>query len=178
MEALERSPRSARHDARVILVMGVSGSGKSTIGRLLAADLGWDYLEGDDYHGPENVAKMARGEALDDQDRGPWLERLVELIGTRLADRRPAVLACSALKQSYRERLLVDPEQMEIVYLQGAFELIQQRLRDRPDHFMGPGLLYSQFASLEPPTGVIPVAIDRSPQAIVAEIRRRLAARP
>lgn len=158
----------------VIILMGVSGAGKTTIGRHLAAALGWDFLEGDDLHPPANVAKMARGEPLDDADRAPWLDRLHALIARRLAGNEPAVLACSALKGTYRQRLLAGNPGATIVYLKGDYDLIHSRLKRREGHYMPPALLRSQFAALEPPGDVLTVDVAQPPAAIVRRIRTAL----
>ena len=124
----------------VIILMGVSGSGKTTIGRRLADELGWKFYDGDDYHPRANVEKMARGVPLDDDDRAPWLESLRDLIRSCLARGESAVLACSALKRSYRQHLLID-ESVKLVYLKGDYELIEDRLEGRRGHFMKPEML-------------------------------------
>lgn len=131
--------------------MGVSGAGKSTLGAAVAAELGWPFFDGDDFHPPENVAKMAAGMPLNDDDRQPWLTRLHDLIAEQLARGHPAVIACSALKKSYREQLRAGNEGLIFVYLQGDFERISRRLAGRRDHYMPAGLLESQFADLEEP---------------------------
>jgi gluconokinase len=158
----------------VIILMGVSGAGKTTIGRRLASALGWDFLDGDDFHPPANVAKMARGEPLDDADRAPWLDRLHDLIAARLAAHQPAILACSALKETYRQRLLAGNPGATIVYLRGDFDLIHRRLNRRTGHYMPPALLQSQFDALEPPATALTVDAAASPAAIVRHIRRAL----
>jgi gluconokinase len=158
----------------IVIVMGVSGSGKTTVGKLLAERAGWPFFDGDDFHPESNVEKMRRGLALTDEDRWPWLDALRDLIDD-LADRREsAVLACSALRASYRDRLLAGSRAVRIVYLEGTYDVIEARLRARADHFFDPGLLASQFEALEEPTDVIAVDVARPPEAIVAEIVRRL----
>lgn len=142
--------------------MGVAGSGKSTFGRALACALGWAFVEGDDYHPRANVEKMARGEALDDTDREPWLQRLHRRIAELDASGTGAVVACSALKASYRTVLAGGLEDVRFVYLCGSVELIARRLRDRHGHFMPSDLLDSQIAALEPPEEAIFVPIDLS----------------
>ncbi|MEU6081134.1 gluconokinase [Streptomyces sp. NPDC047108] len=140
--------RRTRRTAPLVVVMGVSGSGKTTIGERLAGELGVPYAEADDFHPPENVAKMADGEPLDDADRVPWLDG----IGDWLAHHATTggVVSCSALKRSYRDRLAEAAPSAYFVHLSGSFELIAHRLADRKDHFMPPRLLRTQFADLEP----------------------------
>ncbi len=154
--------------------MGVSGAGKTTIGKALARALGWRFLEGDDFHPPQNVAKMATGIPLTDEDRAPWLARLRELISETLARGEDAVLACSALKQSYREQLTVDPARVRWVYLWAPREVIAGRLAGRVGHFMPVSLLDSQFQVLEVPQEAVPVDVTPGPDEVVATIRARL----
>ena len=158
----------------VIVLMGVSGSGKTTVGKLLAEALGAQFAEGDAYHPPENVEKMRRGIPLDDADRWPWLEILSAEIDRWLAAEKTMVLACSALKRSYRDVLAKGRPEVRFVYLEGDEALIRSRLDQRRGHYMPPSLLKSQIATLEPPADAIAIDIAGSPQAIVAEIRRRL----
>ncbi len=155
----------------IIILMGVTGSGKTTAGRQLAASLGWEYFDADDFHSPANVEKMTSGVPLNDADRKPWLESLKHLIQERLASNQPAVLACSALKQSYREMLLID-EKVKLVYLKGDYDLIRSRLSARSDHYMNPALLESQFQTLEEPSGALRVDIQKPPDEIVGIIRK------
>src|SRR5581483_9963196 len=151
----------------VILLMGVSGSGKTTVGQLLAGRLGWTFYDGDDFHPPANVEKMRQGIPLTDDDRDSWLTALEQLIETTLHQRRSAVLACSALKQRYRHRLRHDSEEVHFVYLKGDYDLIRQRLDTRQGHFMPANLLRSQFATLEEPQDVLAIDVGQSPEAIV-----------
>jgi|SRR5919109_845602 gluconokinase len=158
----------------VVIIFGVSGSGKTTIGRLLSSELGWMFYDADDFHPISNIEKMKQAIPLSDEDRKPWLERLRELIGTCLAQRVDAVLACSALKESYRQYLRID-EEVRFVFLKGEFGLIQERLRSRHGHFMDPSLLRSQFDALEEPKEeVIIVDVTSSPSMIVQMIRSGL----
>jgi len=149
--------------------MGVSGSGKSTVGALLAEQLGVEFLDADEFHPPENVAKMAAGAPLTDADRGPWLERL----NAELQNRKDAVLACSALKASYR-RTLAQAIDCRFVHLRGPIELIRARLQARRHRYMPASLLESQFATLEPPAGAIVVDIAEPPERCVELIRAAL----
>lgn len=158
----------------VILIMGVSGSGKSTIGHRLADDLGWQFADADDFHPPRNREKLHRGVPLTEADRRPWLNTLRALIRRWLREDQPAVLACSALKASYRRRLLVDPARMRLVYLRGTFRVIQSRLKRRKHHFMPAGLLKSQFATLQEPTHAIIVDVTAPPRTILRRIRAEL----
>lgn len=157
----------------VIVLMGVSGSGKTTVGRGLARELGWKFYEGDDFHPRSNVEKMARGVALTDEDRAPWLEALRDVIKSCLARGEDAVLACSALKRSYRARLLFD-ERVRLVYLKGDYQLIEERLKRRRGHFMKAEMLDSQFAALEEPRRGLTVDASLPPEKIIETIRSRL----
>ena len=154
--------------------MGVSGVGKTTIGEALAAELGWRFIDADDFHPKENVAKMAAGIALTDEDRWPWLDRLNRELREAEAGGVSAVLACSALKEAYRERLVAGLARFEIVFLHGSFELIRARMADRRHRYMPPSLLKSQFATLEPPSKGISVDVASEPQALVRAIAERL----
>jgi gluconokinase len=154
----------------VIVLMGVSGSGKTTVGERLARALGAEFAEGDAYHPPANVEKMKSGHPLDDADRQPWLERLSVEIGRWLDAGEDAVLACSALKQRYRDILRGGRPGVRLVYLRGSEELIRDRLKRRRGHYMPASLLKSQFAALEEPEDAITVDIGGAPDEIVAEI--------
>ncbi|WP_422079786.1 gluconokinase [Ulvibacterium sp.] len=153
----------------VLLVMGVSGSGKSTVGKLLATELNVPFFDGDDYHPEENVAKMAAGNPLNDTDRIGWLKRINTLIKENL--KSGAVIACSALKESYRSVIANGVlQKIRFVYLKGSFEEVQDRMQKRKGHFMPTALLKSQFDTLEPPQKAISVSIQQSPSSIVLEI--------
>ena len=154
----------------IVVVMGVSGSGKTTVGRLLAERLGWRFIEGDDYHPKENVAKMAAGVPLEDADRWPWLDALNRV----LKDAENAVLACSALKEIYRRRLLHGVAASRMVYLRGSNQLIAERVAARKHRYMPASLLDSQFAALEPPREAIEVDVSLDPEACVARIMAQL----
>jgi gluconokinase len=164
----------------VIVLMGVSGSGKTTVGTRLADTLGWTFADGDDFHPEDNVEKMRRGEPLTDADRWPWLRALRDFIGERLAADAPAVVACSALKAAYRTVLLDDNPGAELVYLRGSSALIRRRMEARPDHFFDVEMLDSQFEALEAPAPdeALIVDIDAPPDEIVDTIRRRLPGLP
>ncbi len=157
-----------------IIVMGVSGSGKTTVGQALAEELAVEMIEGDDYHPPENVAKMAAGEPLTDEDRGPWLQTLAELLTDRHARRRGTVLACSALRRAYRDvlRSAVPADETFIIQLEADTETLRARMKSRRGHYMPPALLESQLATLEPLHPDEPgVTLDatRPPENLVSE---------
>jgi gluconokinase len=161
----------------VIVLMGVSGSGKTTVGKALAGQLGWTFLDADDFHPAANVEKMRRGTPLTDEDRRPWLAALRERIDAACERGEDVVLACSALKHSYQEYLEKhEPELVRYVHLRGSEELIRRRLAARKGHFMNPKLLHSQFEALERPVAPDDVEVDITPppDAIAAEIRRKL----
>jgi carbohydrate kinase (thermoresistant glucokinase family) len=153
--------------------MGVSGSGKTTVGRAVARRLGWRFLEGDTLHPPENVAKMSAGHPLDDEDRAPWLAAIAAHIDEWRREDRCGVVACSALKRDYRKVVAAEHRDLQLVYLRGSRPIIAERLAARRGHFMPAGLLDSQFATLEPPRGdenAIEVDVDVPVDAIVARI--------
>ena len=160
----------------IVIIFGVSGAGKTTIGKLLAEELGWRFFEADDFHPRANIDKMQRGIPLTDEDRWPWLERLRELISRCVAASENAVLACSALKRKYREHLRVSPD-VKLVFLHGDYALIEKQLHNRRGHFMDPALLRSQFADLEEPQRderVLTIELGRTPQELVKEIKTKL----
>ena len=162
------------HDVRIVILMGVTGSGKTTIGRLLAKECNWPFYEGDDFHPTANVEKMRRGMPLTDEDRAPWLDALNHLIRDLIARVQSAVVACSALKQAYRDRLAGNRDEVVFVYLRADYPLARARLLSRKDHFMKVDLLASQFDTLEEPEGVLTVDIAEEPDVIVGRIREAL----
>lgn len=163
---------------RFIIVMGVAGCGKTTVGKALAEHLGWDFYDADDFHPPENVARMASGIPLDDSDRAPWLTALHDLISGCLKQNRPGILACSALKERYRQRLLEGNDHVQLVYLKGSYELIWSRMAKRTDHYMKPQMLQSQFDALEEPSNALVVdismSIDDLVQAILNQVEQKI----
>jgi gluconokinase len=154
--------------------MGPAGSGKTTVGELLAAQLKWQFADGDNFHSLANIEKMSRGVSLHDEDRIPWLHSIRDAILQWDAQDKNVVLACSALKRSYRQLLLINSN-VKLVYLKGSFELFRQRLRARKGHYAGEQILAGQFADLEEPEDAITIDAALSPEQIVAEIRKRLA---
>jgi len=167
----------------IVLVMGITGSGKTTEGHLLAERLHWQFAEADDFHSAANKEKMKQGIALTDADREPWLAAIRDQIWRWLAAKINGVITCSALKQSYRDFLTspppgtasnADASQIKIVYLRGTYALIAERLRSRHGHFAGESLLASQLATLEEPRDALTIDIDQTPDQIVDEIIRRL----
>ena len=157
----------------IVLVMGVSGSGKNTVGEPLAQRLGWQFIDGDDYHPPENVKKMAAGIALQDEDRWPWLDRLNGI----LRQEKNAVVACSALKEAYRRRLLAGLFPYTIVHLRGGFELIRSRVEARKHRYMPASLLQSQFDALEPPREAIDIDVSLDVETSLDTILSKLTSR-
>ena len=158
----------------IVLLMGVSGVGKTTIGQALAEALGWRFLDADDFHPPENVAKMAVGIPLDDTDRQPWLAKMNEELLKLQSGGSSAVLGCLGLKESYREQLARGVEDLEVAYLHGEFALIQERMNGRRHRFMPSTLLQSQFAALEPPEQAISVDVSASIEKSVSVIKAQL----
>jgi len=154
--------------------MGVSGSGKTTIGKRLSDKLGWDFYDADDFHPQANIDKMSRGVPLTDADRWPWLEKLNKLILEYISKNRPVVVSCSALKNSYRDVLLMNVSPVVLVYLRGDHDLIKERMQQRQDHYMRAHLLDSQFESLEEPEDAIIIDIEANPEAIINTILQSL----
>jgi len=158
------------------LLMGVSGSGKTTVGQLLASQLEWHFADADDFHSASNVEKMRNGIPLTDADRAPWLATLRSMCAHWIATGKNAVLACSALKRAYREELRVSPE-IKLVYLKGSPQLLYERLHARTGHFMTERMLASQLEALEEPKDALVVDVGQSAADIVAEIRAKLGLR-
>ena len=158
----------------VIILMGVSGAGKTTIGRCLAKDLGWQFHDGDDFHPRANIDKMRQGIALTDADRDTWLVVLEYLIHNVVRKRHSAIIACSALKNAYRKRLQTDPDIVKLIYLKGSYALIQKRMQERQGHYMKENLLASQFNALEEPTGGLTIDAAQEPMVIVGLIKEAL----
>ena len=154
--------------------MGVAGCGKSTIGSMLAHELGWNFYDADDFHSESNRRKMAQNIPLTDEDRASWLDSLRSLIGQNIQNERSIVLACSALKKSYRDILMIN-EQVEFIYLRGTYEQIEARLLQRSGHFMSAKMLASQFDILEEPQDALTIDITHTPQEIISIIRKGLA---
>ena len=158
----------------VIVIMGVSGSGKTTIGEALSSALHWRFRDADEFHPAANIEKMRQGIPLNDDDRRPWLEALRHAIEEAHHTNANLILACSALKGSYRDFLGEQSDQVKFIFLNGSFDLIEQRLKQRKGHYMKANLLKSQFDALEEPKDAIAVEIDQSPAAITQQIRTRL----
>ena len=159
---------------KIIIIMGVAGCGKSTIGAMLALELGWDFYDADDFHSESNRIKMAQNIPLTDEDRASWLDSLRSLIGQNIQNEKTIVLACSALKKSYRDILIIN-DQVEFIYLRGTYEQIEARLLQRSGHFMSAKMLTSQFDILEEPHDALTIDITHTPQEIISIIRKGLA---
>lgn len=166
----------------VIVIMGVAGSGKTTVGQALAAALHWPFRDADDFHPPANIAKMSAGIPLNDDDRAPWLAAIRAYIDETLAAKENAIVTCSALKESYRavlrgshHTLGNDVDAVRWVYLKGDAALLNERLSHRRGHFMKPGMLQSQLETLEEPRDAVACDIHKTPDEIVADIRKKLA---
>jgi len=159
---------------QIIIIMGVAGCGKSTIGFMLAHELGWGFYDADDFHSESNRMKMAQNIPLTDEDRADWLDSLRSLIGQNIQNEKSIVLACSALKKSYRDILMIN-EQVEFIYLRGTYEQIEARLLQRSGHFMSAKMLASQFDILEEPQDAVTIDITHTPREIISIIRKGLA---
>jgi gluconokinase len=160
----------------IVVVMGVTGAGKTTIGELLAAKVEWHFADADQFHPKSNVEKMSRGVALTDADRAPWLAAMRSAIQQWISQNRSAVLACSALKQAYRDELKVGPD-VRFVYLRGNYDVVAEQLRMRHGHFATETILADQFATLEEPKDAIVIDVGGDPESMVAQIRAQLGLR-
>lgn len=174
MIQFEQIDQTVKRMIRFFIVMGVSGCGKSSVGKLLAEKLGWDFYDADDFHPHGNVAKMANRIPLDDSDRAPWLASLNNLISSSLKADTPGVLACSALKERYRQKLLDGNDGIRFVYLKGSYDLIWSRMEKRKSHYMKPHMLKSQFDALEEPTNALTMDVSVSADEIAQEILNRM----
>jgi gluconokinase len=157
-----------------IIIMGVSGCGKTTVGKLLSERTGIEFLDGDDFHSPANKQKMANGLPLNDDDRAGWLTGLADLLKDRLSRGKSTILACSALKQKYRDILHVQPGNVRFVYLKGSYDDIYKRMKTRSDHYMKAGMLRSQFETLEEPADALTVDITLALKQKIDSISQRL----
>lgn len=157
----------------VIILMGPTGAGKTTVGEILSRELGWEFADADNFHSPANVEKMSKGIGLTDEDRKPWLAALRHKIEQWIVSGQNGILACSALKQAYRRELNVGL-QVKWVYLKGSFEELTQRVAARQGHYAKKELVVSQFAALEEPKDAITIDVSRSPEEIAAEVRKAL----
>lgn len=157
----------------IVVVMGVTGVGKTTVGSLLANQLGWEFADADTFHPASNVEKMSRGIPLTDADRAPWLAAMRSAVERWISNKKNAVLACSALKRCYREELQISPE-VRLVYLRGSYETIAGQLRSRHGHFATEAILADQFANLEEPEDAIMIDVGKDPASMVADIRFQL----
>jgi gluconokinase len=163
--------------ALAVVLMGVSGSGKTTVGRILARHLGWEFLDADDFHSQANVEKMRRGEPLTDADREPWLRALAASLREHLDGGESAVLACSALRAAYRDALHVD-DRVRFAFLRAEKPLLETRLAGRSGHYFAPGLLQSQLETLEPPEEALLLDAARPPEHLAQDIERALGLSP
>lgn len=159
---------------RFFIVMGVSGCGKSSVGKTLAEKLGWDFYDADDFHPPANIKKMADGIPLDDSDRAPWLASLHDLISSSLKANHSGVLACSALKERYRQQLMDGNNDVGLVYLKGSYDLIWSRMTARKEHYMKPHMLQSQFDALEEPVNALTMDISESVDEILSKVLEQM----
>jgi len=162
----------------IVILMGVTGTGKTTVGKVLAERTGWPFHDADDFHSPASVEKMRSGIPLTDDDRWPWLDRLNALLRADQAKGESAILGCSALKQRYRDRLQQGLKKVRWVFLNGDIELIRSRLQARKGHYMNPALLQSQFDALEPPRDALNIDIDEEPAALAERVLQGLETDP
>ena len=156
------------------IVMGVSGCGKTSVGKAIAANLGWDFHDADDFHPPANVQKMAKGIPLTDSDRASWLASLHDLISSSLKQNQPGVLACSALKERYRQQLMEGNDDIQVIYLKGSYDLIWSRMSTRKNHYMKPEMLRSQFDTLEEPVNALTIDVSTPVDQIVSTVLEKL----
>lgn len=170
--AIRNPSEQFRH--MIIVIMGTTGSGKTTVGTLLAQRTGWEFSDADNFHPPANVEKMSRGISLDDADRAPWLAILHSKIAGWLAARKNAILACSALKKKYRDELLVSAE-VKLVYLKGSYKLFAERIHNRRGHFAKEEILAGQFRDLEEPANAFILDAQLAPDQLVSQICAQLA---
>ena len=164
-----KSTLDTKANSIIIVIMGVAGSGKTTLGKALCSRLGWSFYDGDDFHSAENVEKMSQGIPLSDGDRAKWLETLKVLIAEKYKAGENIILACSALKRSYRQQLRKSGAPIFFIFLEGSFDLILKRMDKREDHYMKTGMLESQFEILEPPENALHLCIERPITALVQE---------
>ena len=160
----------------IVLLMGPAGSGKTTVGKLLADQLSWEFADGDDFHPPANIEKMSQGIPLTDEDRLPWLQSIRDAMRQWQAQGKSVVVACSALKRNYRDLLGIgsNAKAIKLVYLKGTYDLLLERLHSRTGHYMKEQMLTSQLADLEEPTDTLTIDISNTPEKIVSEIRKHL----
>ena len=174
----ERDPVAAKswelRPPVIVLLMGVAGVGKTTVGLALAQSLGWDFRDADSFHSEKNIAKMSAGQPLDDQDRAPWLAAIAAHIKKTLGRGENGVVTCSALKASYRRAIMADDQNVKLFHLHGAPEIIRQRIEARKNHFMKPAMLDSQLAALELPQDALPLDVANSTPVLVEKIRASL----
>lgn len=159
---------------QAIILMGVAGSGKTSVGLRLAEILGWSFFDGDDFHSPGNVTKMSKGIPLDDSDRQDWLVSLHDLIEQKSSEGKSILVACSALKKEYRETLRKDNPEVVFVFLRGSYNLIYNRMKNRKNHYMDAGMLQSQFEDLDEPTNAIEININQDFESIVDNVLQKI----
>jgi gluconokinase len=157
----------------IFIIMGVSGSGKSTIGEAVSSKLGWKYYEGDNFHPAANIEKMKNGIPLNDDDRMPWLNSIRKVIEEAISRHESIIISCSALKEKYRAILKVD-DGVGLIYLKGSYDLIKKRMEERTDHFFKPEMLKSQFDALEEPADAVQIDISNSPGMIIKEVLKKI----
>jgi gluconokinase len=157
----------------ILILMGTTGAGKTTVGEILSRELGWEFADADNFHSAANVEKMSKGIGLTDADRKPWLDALRDKVAKWISEGKNGILACSALKKAYRDELSVGP-QVKWVYLKGSFEEISKRVAERKGHYAKQDLVVSQFAALEEPKDALTIDVDRSPEEIATDILKRL----